>query len=95
MIIDWKEFEDKEHVTAWLILEAMSETGIDKFGKFDSSRLDVEMRINGIEVDIIPALEFLQKQLGGIKEGGFKEGVEHAALKLQENIDQVLDINNY
>ena len=94
MIVDWKEFEDKEHVTAWLILEAMSGVGIDKFGEFDSSALDVEMKVNGIEVDVISALEFLQKQLGDIEKEGFTAGVEHTICKLQENIKEVCDVDN-
>lgn len=94
MIIDWKEFDGKEHVTAWLVLESMSSVGITKFGDFDSSKLDVEMKINGIDVDVISALEFLQKQLSDIEKGGFKNGVEHARRKIQDNIENICDINS-
>jgi len=94
MIIDWKEFEDKDHVTAWLVLEAMSGVGIEKFGDFDSSALDVEMKVNGISVDVISVLEFLQKQLTGIEREGFKKGVEDAIYKLQENIEAVCAVDH-
>lgn len=36
MIIDWLEYDKKDHVMAWFLLEAMSKAGIGKFGEFDS-----------------------------------------------------------
>ncbi|WP_415912526.1 hypothetical protein [Neptuniibacter sp. QD37_11] len=92
MLVDWKELEDKEHVLAWLLVDAMSEVGMEKFGKFDSSKLDVEMKVNGIEVPVLSAMEHLQTQLSSIKEAGRKEGLADARQLLQDNIDQLLAI---
>lgn len=63
MKIDWIEYEDMSHVLAWFLLEVMSQAGIEKFGKFDSSKLDVVLTINGIEVSIADTFENLQNQL--------------------------------
>lgn len=91
MIIDWLEYEDKEHVMSWLLLEAMSATGIGKFGKFDSSKLDVRLEVNGIEVDLLGAMENLQSQLKQIEINGFKRGYEHAVDHVRDDLTNALD----
>ena len=48
MKIDWLEYENKDHVLAWFLVEAMSKARIDKFGKFDFSQLEVELTVNDL-----------------------------------------------
>ena len=80
MIINWKEFEDKDHVIAWLIVEAIA--GSKRFKKmesyFDPTKMDVRMTINGVEVPIIGPLLALQGQLERIEKEGKIKGLEEA-----------------
>ena len=92
MEIDWKKYEDKEHVMAWFILEAMSAIGIEKFGDFDSSKLDVCITVNGLEVPITDPMDALQSQLKAIEDGGKKIGREDACFLITKNIEAILDI---
>jgi hypothetical protein len=91
MEIDWLKYERKNHVMSWLILEAMAEIGIDKFGKFDASKLDVELKINEIEVPIIGAMEHLQGKLSYLKDQGRKEGMIEAEQIMRDNIQRVFE----
>ena len=91
MKIDWKEYEDKDHVMAWFLVEAMSEIGIEKFGDFDSSQLDVCITVNGHEVPITGPMESLQAQLKQIEEGGMAKGREDACFEITQNIEAILE----
>ena len=90
MIIDWKEYEDRGHVLSWSLLEAMSKAGVEGFGEFDSSALNVELIVNGVSVPITEPMEFLQQQLEDIEKAGRRRGVEEAKYKIQDNIDALL-----
>lgn len=94
MLINWKDYEDKEHVLSWFLTEAMSEAGIKKFGEFDSSKLDVRLTVNGIEVPIIKPMEYLNEQLNAIEEHGIKIGMEDAKIHIQNNISWILDLES-
>ncbi|NOY72408.1 MAG: hypothetical protein GXP14_08525 [Gammaproteobacteria bacterium] len=91
MKIDWKEYEGKEHVLSWLILEAMVLVGIEKFGDFNSSCLEVELKANGLIVPLVESMDQLQKQLKDIEAEGRKRGLEEAKYAIQENIERLLD----
>lgn len=95
MKIDWLKYENEEHVLSWFILEAMSKIGIDKFGDFDSSSLDVELKINGLEVPIVEPMEFLQSQLKDIEAGGKKKGIEQAEYLIRDNIERLLNRDEF
>ena len=92
MKIDWKEYQDKDHVFSWLLVEAMSKIGINNFGDFDSSLLEVEFKVNGIDVPLVETMEFLQTQLKEIEENGRREGLKEAKYAIQENIDELINI---
>jgi hypothetical protein len=73
-IIDWAKEELKsshegQGLVAWLIIEAMTKASpnyLEKFGDFDGSNLQVEMKINGIEVPVMETLELIEEQLDAL-----------------------------
>lgn len=84
------KYEEKNHVLSWFLTEAMSHIGIEKFGEFDSSKLNVELRVNGIDIPIIEPMEHLQGQLKNIEEEGKDAGKQEAICKIQDNIERLL-----
>lgn len=90
--INWLEYENKNHVLAWLIVEAVSQN-IGALGEFDSTKMEVELVINGVSYDVVQSCELLQAQLADIEKQGFKKGVESAAQQMRDNIDKVLEID--
>ncbi len=86
MLIDWMKYEKKDHVLSWVILEAMSEIGIKKFGEFDSSKLNVEFKVNGIEVPFESIMNLLDSQLDSIKEESINEGKQ----QMIDNVQKLL-----
>lgn len=93
MNIDWMDYKNKDHILAWFLVEAMSAADITRFGDFDSSKLEVELKVNGIEVPIVEPMEHLQQQLKEIEEGGRKAGYEQARDDLRDKIDALLDVD--
>ena len=89
--IDWLEYDKEEHVVAWVLLEAMSKVGMDEFEGFDSSALEVQLLISGVDVDFVECMERLQKQLKDIELEGFKRGVEEASYALNDVVGRTLD----
>ncbi|WP_422451893.1 hypothetical protein [Endozoicomonas sp. ALC066] len=90
--INWDEYEERDHVIAWFIVEAMSRAGIGKFGKFDNEKMEVSLKINGIDVPFKEAMEYLNTQLEGIRNKGVEHGKEIAAWEIKENIDKLLGV---
>ena len=73
--IDWvkeelKSTHDGQGLVAWLIIEAMTKASpdgyLEKFGDFDGSKLQVEMKINGIEVPVMETLGLIEDQLDSL-----------------------------
>lgn len=98
-VVDWLEYDKKEHVIAWFLLEAMSKVGIDKFiekpdndglSKFDSSKITVDFKINGVRVSFVDTMEFLQSQLTAIEEAGKEQGQAEMRELIHENLDMIL-----
>ena len=89
--IDWLEYDEKEHVISWTLLEAMSKAGMDEFEGFDSSALEVQLLVNGVEVSFIGCMELLQEQLKDIELRGFKRGVEEASYALNGVVERTLE----
>ena len=92
MNIDWMNYENKDHVLAWFLVEAISAADITRFGDFDSSKLEVELKVNGIEVPIVEPMERLHQQLKEIEEGGRKAGYKQARDDILDKIVALLDI---
>ena len=86
--IDWLEYDKKEHVMSWVILECMSKLGIENFEGFDASKITLDFKINGIRVPFIPIMDFLNSQLDEIKESGVKMGKEEMRYELSNLIEQ-------
>lgn len=93
MQINWMKYENKDHVLAWFLCEAMSKAGIKKFGTFDSEKLDVVLTVNGVEADFEETMKFLQGQLQDIEARGFTEGNRQAKYDLHDKIGELLGIN--
>lgn len=94
MIIDWLEYENKEHVLSWFLLEAMSFGKTDitkKFGDFDSSKLDVKLTVNGIEVPIEGPMNFLQEQLDVIRKDAEIMGRKKLHDEIKCTINDIID----
>jgi len=99
-VIDWKIYDETDHVIAWFLLEAMTKLGIEKFidipetddglTKFDSSKLTVDLKINGIRVSFVETMEFLNSQLKQIEEDGKEEGQEEMRESIIKNIDMII-----
>lgn len=92
MKIDWLDYENKDHVLAWFLVEAMSEAGIDKFGDFNAAELNVELKVNGIEVPIVKPMEALQLQLVAIENGGKEIGKKEAIELIQERVEALFKL---
>lgn len=90
MKINWLEYERKEHVLAWLLVEAMSKVGMNKFGDFDSSKLDVVLTVNGIEVPVEDSMDFLQSQLHAIGKEGYDNGYKQATQDIHEKLGEFI-----
>ena len=70
----------------------MSKVGIEKFGKFNSEKLDVVMTVNGVEVPVESTMNFLQSQLHRIEADGFAEGRRQAKQGLHDKIGEMLGL---
>jgi hypothetical protein len=89
MLVNWLEQHAKDDdVLGWFLVEAMSAAGIEKFGEFDSSGLDVVLTVNGIEVPVVPVFEFMQSQLSRIKKEAQNHGQEVLVDKLLEKLEE-------
>jgi len=94
MIINWHDYEEQDHVLSWFLLEAMSRAGVSEFGDFESSTLDVEIKVNGIEIPLTEPMEFLQSQLEAIKEQGRDEGYAQAKLDIRDSLTKLFGIED-
>ena len=94
MKINWHDYDEKDHVLAWFLLEAMSQAGIDKIGRFESSELNVEIKVNGIEIPIIEPMNFLQDQLDAIKEEGHRNGYREAKYDMKDKFEQLFGLED-
>jgi hypothetical protein len=63
MNINWFELHEKEHIFASLLNHAFSGKGFDNLENFDSTKLDVVLSINGVEVNILESMDFLQRKI--------------------------------
>lgn len=84
-IINWLEYEKQNHVISWVLLHAIAEQKDEIFNdSFDSSKLDVSMTINGVDVDVIETLTSLQSQLVRIESAGVELGKKIMFGELQD-----------
>jgi hypothetical protein len=67
----------------------MTEVGIEKFGEFDSSALEVKFTVNDIKIPFIKVFEFLDDHVND-KEGRlFEEGRLKAKREICDEIEQL------
>lgn len=84
MTLNWMDYEDspeeREKFIAWFICEAAGEHmgKISKDDDFDSTKLDVELKINGTTVEFVEVVRFMWDQ--------FHQQVEEASHKNFEEI---------
>jgi len=86
--LDWLDYAKTEHVLSWVILECMAQLGIEPFNGFDSSKISVDFKINGIRVPFIPIMDHLNSKLKKIEESGVKIGKEEMRYELINLIEQ-------
>lgn len=91
MIINWWEYKKKDHVLARVIAEAMSAVDMKRFGNYDTKALDVVLKVNGIEVSFLNAMELLQKQLDNIEKQGIKEGIRRMKITINDGFEELID----
>lgn len=94
-VINWIDYEEKNHVLSWLICEAMTREQILEMkanNNFDSTKLDVKITVNGEEVNILEAFEFLNSQLGDIEKRGFDRGFKRAMTEIPEALTDFLEM---
>lgn len=74
-IIDWIEYEQKDRwnqpsLVAYALIEAMANHGeqnMSAFGEFDAKALEVEFKVNGVEVSFVGVMEAIQKAVEEIE----------------------------
>ena len=79
MKVDWLKYKEKNHVAAWFLSRAVSEIGLDQFGEFDSSELDVKFSVNGIDVPFITVFDALEDHVSD------KENIIHENARLSSS----------
>lgn len=77
-LIDWVELADTNQILSWFIVACAGTNG-DVFDEnFDSSKLDIQMTINGYEVSLIDVFSDLGEEVHNnikkAKSTGFKKG---------------------
>lgn len=91
-IIDWLYYEKSDHVLAWLLVEVMSAANIHRFGDFDSSKLEVELRVNGLTVPFMDAIQNLQGQLKRMEELAHIKGRNEAHQTVRHKIEELFGV---
>lgn len=87
MIIDWREYNKKEHVLAWLLTEAVSNhPEILDNPDFEGSNIDVVLSVNGVEVDLLKSMNYLNSQLEDIHQHGVDKGKAEAKEELSQRL---------
>jgi hypothetical protein len=88
--INWQEYESHNHVLAWVLCEAMARDGIERFGEFDSAALSVELKVNGVPVDFVWAMDFLNDQVAEMRKSEREAGEKAALPALMERLNDSL-----
>ena len=95
MLINWLDHSKNNDVLGWFLMSAMTEAGIDRFtdrfGNLDSSKLDVVLTVNGVEVPVTTVFEVLQGQLTQLKEEARKKGRAELSEKLLDTARDILE----
>ena len=63
MKINWFELYEKKHMLASLLAQAVSKKEFDISEGVDSTKLDVVLSINGVEVNILESMDSLQRKI--------------------------------
>ena len=85
-LIDWKEENYNKSWASWALVEAMCAVGMENFKDFDSSKLNVKMQVNGIEVDFKAIADNLDSQLKDMAAKHRKEGADEARENITFNL---------
>lgn len=91
MIIDLVKYKDKNHIFSWFLLSAIFDKNkgiFDKLGEFDSSNLDISVTINGVEINLVFAMELLQGRVEVMNAENFESGKLFAKQEMLKYIDQ-------
>jgi len=87
MKIDWLEYQNKNHILAWFILEVIGEVGKENIKDFDPSSLDVSLTVNGETVSLMKHMDNLNNQLDSIEKSGYRKGYREAITDACNKLD--------
>jgi len=89
-VVNWQEYEEKNHVLAWFLIEVMSHVGMEKFEDFDPKELKVEFKVNGVDIPVVPAFQLLQDQWNQAGDARIYRKKQEIKDKLQELINDII-----
>lgn len=97
-VINWIEEENKgrwnqPNLVAYALIEAMSEktADVDKvFAPFNPKALQVEFKVNGVDVSFVGVMNLIQKAIEGIEEDCKATLVIDAANKLIDELSETI-----
>ena len=93
--INWVEYDQRDHVLAWLLCEAINSQELREHvkqgNKFDGQHLDVKLTVNGIECDLLRAANYLQSQLESIENRGKAKGRSQVQNNALTGVEEMAD----
>lgn len=98
-VVNWIEEENKgrwnqPNLVAYALIEAMSEKTLDvdkTFSPFDPKALQVEFKVNGVEVSFVGVMNLIQKAVEGIEDDCKSTLVVDAANKLIDELSKTIN----
>lgn len=98
MKIDCLDYHKKSHILSWFLPEAIVGVGIEHFGNFDSSNLDVVLTINGIDIpvdEIFNKLEdSINKTVKEKQQEAYKAGADDAFESVATSLKKLFTNDN-
>ena len=91
-IYNFIESDQKGKFSAFVVLEAVTNIGTEKFnnpetGYIDSENMEVELKINGVEVDFEYVMSLVDEQLEQYRKKIYDEQKRSVALDIEDDIN--------
>lgn len=91
MIVDWQDHKNVQETFSRILLKSctalrQSNMLFDENGTFDSSKIDVNFSINGIEIDLVQICETLDEEKQIYNEQIYNEGIQAGKSLTRETI---------
>jgi len=84
-------YTNGDNVFSWLLVETMSDAGIENFTLEDGSLpevFDIVMTVDGHEIDVVKAMVNLQGQLENLQTQARKAGYDEAWLEMETIVSE-------